>query len=97
FRRQHETATDGEADVVVFGLPDQGPYSVRGSQNPVLAANLALGFVYNSFTARPLLRQGGVIIFANPLEPRFDRAAHLPHQEFYERVLRLERDPAAIH
>lgn len=97
FYRQHEVITHGEADVLLFGLPDVGPYSVHTAQNPVLAANLALGYVANLLTGRPLLRQGGVLVFSNPLTPSFDRKAHLPHEEFYERVLRLERDPAAIH
>jgi hypothetical protein len=97
FYRQHEVTTDGEADVILFGLPDLGPYSVHTMQNPVLAANLALGFVGNLFSGRPLLKAGGVIVFANPLAPQFDRKVHLPHEEFYEKVLRLERDPIAIH
>jgi len=96
FRRQHEVATEGEVDVMLFGLPDVGPGSVRSAQNPVLAAELALGHVYHLFTQRPLLRQGGVIVIANPLTPSFDRA-HRPHEEFYEQVLRHEREPQAIH
>jgi hypothetical protein len=97
FKRQHEVSVDGEADVLLFGLPDQGPSSVRSAQNPVLAAQLALGYVAGLFTGKPLLRQGGAIVFANPLTPAFDRRAHAPHEEFYEKVLRMERDPQAIH
>ncbi|MHB8876023.1 MAG: lactate racemase domain-containing protein [Myxococcaceae bacterium] len=97
FYRQHEVSTDGPADVLLFGLPDQGPYSVRTAQNPVLAANLALGFIANLCSGKPLLKPGGVILFANPLTPEFDRKAHLPHEEFYEKVLRTEKDPLAIH
>ncbi|MBX5480752.1 MAG: DUF2088 domain-containing protein [Myxococcaceae bacterium] len=97
FYRQHELAVDGETQVLVFGLPDLGPSSIGAAQNPVLSANLALGYVANLFTQKPLLKQGGVIIFANPLAPVFDRKAHLPHEDFYEKVLRIERDPLAIH
>lgn len=96
FRHQHEAVTEGEADVLLFGLPDVGPSSVRSAQNPVLAAQLALGYLYHLFTHRPLLRQGGVIILANPLTQEFDRTHHA-HQEFYEKVLRQEREPHAIH
>lgn len=95
FYRQNEQVVEDQAQVVMFGLPDQGPASVGTSQNPILVANLALGYVMNLFTRRPLLAEGGVIIFANPLTPQFDRL-HLPHEEFYEKVLRLERDPVAI-
>ncbi len=97
FHRQHETVVEGQADVVVLGLPDLGPASVGTAQNPILSASLALGFVANLFSEKPLLRKGGVIVFANPLTPVFDRKAHLPHEEFYEKVLRIERDPEAIH
>jgi hypothetical protein len=97
FLRQHEVEARGEADVLLFGLPDIGPYSVGTAQNPVLSANLALGFVANVFTNRPLLKKGGVIIFLNPLQPTFDARAHRPHLELYEKVLRLEREPSAIH
>ncbi len=97
FYRQHETVIERQADVLVFGVPDVGPASIGAAQNPILSAALALGFVSNLFSEKPLLRKGGVIVFANPLTPVFDRKAHLAHEEFYERVLRLERDPAAIH
>ncbi len=97
FYRQHEVSTDGAADVLVFGLPDQGPYSVRTAQNPVLAAHLALGFVAQLGSGRSMLKPGGVILFANPLTPAFDRKAHLPYEEFYEKVLRAEREPSAMH
>ena len=97
FLRQHEVNADGEADVLVFGLPDLGPYSVRTAQNPVLVANLALGLIANLFTERPLLRDGGAIVFANPLTPSFDSRHHRAYEEFYEKVLRLEREPEVIH
>jgi hypothetical protein len=97
FYRQHEVTTDAPADVLVFGLPDLGPYSVRTMQNPVLAAHLGLGMVCNLFSGKPLLKPGGVVLMANPLTPSFDRRAHLPHEEFYEKVLRMEREPEAIH
>ncbi len=97
FYRQHEVSMERQADVLVFGVPDVGPASVHSSQNPVLAAHVALGYIANFFAGKPLLRNGGAMIFANPLQPQFDRRVHLPHEEFYERVLRLERDPQAIH
>jgi len=98
FLRQHEVqARGGEADVLLFGLPDLGPFSVGTAQNPVLVANLALGYVANLFTRAPLIREGGVIVFLNPLAPAFDARAHRPHLDFYEKVLRLEREPALIH
>jgi len=98
FYGQHEVKVEGgPADVLLFGLPDEGPGSVRTGQNPILTAQLALGYVANLYSNKPLLREGGVLIFANPLQPNFDQKVHGPHQEFYEKVLRLERDAANIH
>ncbi|MDQ3266714.1 MAG: nickel-dependent lactate racemase [Myxococcota bacterium] len=96
FARQHEVPGEGEADVLVFGVPDVGPGNIGTLQDPVLATCLALGYIAGVYTDRPLVREGGVVMFSNPLNPQFDRA-HAPHQEFYEKVLRLERDPQAIH
>lgn len=97
FLRQHQVTAEGPSKVVVFGVPDLGPSSMAASQNPILSAALALGLLGNLHTERPLLAEGGVVVFANPMTPLFDRRAHLPHEEFYERVLRIERDPLAIH
>jgi hypothetical protein len=96
FRRQHEVTAEEEVDVLLVGLPDVGPGSVRSGQNPVLAAELALGSVYHLFTQKPLLRPGGTIVIANPLTPSFDRV-HRPHEDFYDRVLKTEREPQVIH
>jgi len=96
FRTQHETPGEGGADILVFGVPDVGPASVGTQQDPVLATGLALGWIAQLFNGKPLVRKGGAIVFANPLTPQFD-AAHAPHQELYEKVLRMEREPAAIH
>lgn len=96
FARQHEVTAQGEADILLFGLPDLGPYSFGTAQNPVLVAHLALGMVAQLATSKPLLRQGGVLVFANPLKPAFDTAAHRAYLHLYERVLRHEREPEAI-
>lgn len=96
FLKQHEVPGDGDADILMFGVPDVGPGNIGTLQDPVLASTLALGYIAALSSAGPLLRKGGVIVFSNPLTPQFDRA-HGPHQEFYEKVLRLEREPQAIH
>lgn len=96
FLRQHEVAARGEADVLAFGLPDLGPASVGTAQNPLLAAHLALGLAGQLASRGPLLRKGGVVVFANPLFPDFDVRTHRPHLELYERVLREAREPEDI-
>lgn len=96
FLRQNEVAATGHADVLLFGLPDVGPFSLGSAQNPVLSAHLALGLVANLFTQAPLLKPGGILIFMNPLSGEFDARVHRPHFELYERVLRHERDSHEI-
>ena len=96
FLRQHEVKAKGGADVLLFGLPDLGPYSLGTAQNPLLVANLALGFVGNLLTAGPLLKPGGVVVMANPMTKGFARE-HRVHEELFEKVLKLEREPEGIH
>lgn len=96
FARQHEVRAKGEADILVFGLPDLGPFSFGTAQNPVLVAHTALGMVAQLATAGHLLRPSGAIVFANPLRPAFDRGAHRAYEELYEKVLRHEREPEGI-
>jgi hypothetical protein len=97
FVRQHEVRSSrGPADVLVFGLPDLGPYAFGTAQNPLLVAHLALGLIGQLATAGHLLRQGGALVFANPLRPGFDRGHHRAYEELYEKVLRHEREPEAI-
>lgn len=96
FARQHEVQARGEADVLVFGLPDLGPYSFGTAQNPLLAAHVALGLVGQLATRGHLLRQGGALVFANPLKPGFDQGAHRAYEQLFEKVLRHEREPEGI-
>jgi lactate racemase len=96
FLRQHEVTAQGEADVLVFGVPGVGPYSIGALQNPLLATHLALGLLGNLTTGRPLLREGGALILANPLTPEFEPHTQRAHQDFYERCLKAEREPAAL-
>lgn len=96
FLRQHEVTAKGQVDVLLFGLPDMGPYSVGSAQNPLLVANLALGWVGNLLTQGQLLAPGGVVVFANPMTRGFARE-HRAHEELFEKVLKLEREPQGIH
>lgn len=96
FLRQHEVTAQGEADVLLFGVPDVGPYSIGALQNPLLATHLALGLLGNLTTAKPMLREGGALILANPLTPVFEPHTQRAHQDFYERCLKAEREPTAL-
>lgn len=96
FLRQHEVEATGPADVLVVGVPDLGPFTKGTGQNPLLALHLGLGVLAQSITDAALVRQGGVVVLANPLLPRFDVPTHQPYFDFYEQCLRDEREPAAL-
>jgi hypothetical protein len=64
--------------------------------NPILAANMALGYAYNLHQRQPLVRDGGVVIIMNPFQPGFHRVHHPSYEEFFERILQETRDPREI-
>ena len=94
--RQQAVPVKGQADVLVFGLPYLGPYNVNSILNPILVHCNALGYLFNSYRGKPLVRRGGVLIFMHPLENRFHRVHHPSYIDFYDQVLSQTRDPVEI-
>ncbi len=80
-------------DTLVFGLPDLSPYSVDARINPVLVVSDVLGYVFNWFYNKPLVKRGGVIVIINPAFERFHKEYHVAYQKFYEEVLSETTDP----
>ncbi len=96
---QQLVPVQGQADVVLLGLTYLGPYNVNSVLNPVLVHNLAVGYLFNLYRGKPLVREGGVLIFMHPLERRFNKTHHPSYIDFYDQVLsqttvsaELERD-----
>jgi hypothetical protein len=94
--RQQMVTVDGQTDALFLALPNLSPYSAFSRINPILAANMALGYVYNLYRRRPLVRAGGILILMNPFLPGFHPQHHPSYQEFYERVLPETREPGEI-
>ena len=94
--RQQAVPVQGQADVVLFGLPYLGPYNVNSIMNPVLVHSLAVGYTFNMYRGKPLVRKGGVLIFTHPLEERFNTVHHPSYLDFYNQVLPETRDPGEI-
>jgi hypothetical protein len=86
----------GQADVVTAGLPSIGPYNVHSILNPVLVMSLALGYFFNLYQGRPLVREGGVLIFTHPVRREFHPIHHPSYIDFYEEVLAETTDPAEM-
>jgi hypothetical protein len=87
---------EGQADVLVTGLPYLGPYNVNSIMNPILVHCQMLGYTFNMYRGAPLVREGGVLIFTHPLENRFHKVHHPSYIDFYNQVLPQTRDPGEI-
>ncbi|HEX2314957.1 MAG TPA: lactate racemase domain-containing protein [Thermomonospora sp.] len=94
--RQQLTEVHGQSDVLVLGLPYLSPYNVGSVMNPILVACLGLGYYFNMYRGRPLVREGGVLIMYHPMPAEFDPLHHPSYIDFYEEVLTQTTDPATI-
>jgi hypothetical protein len=94
--RQQVTRIDGQADIGVFGVPYVGPYNVNSIMNPVLAMCMALGYLFNFYLNKPIVRKGGVGIFYHPLPPVFHPVHHPSYIDFFDEVLSVTTDPAEM-
>ncbi len=93
---QQGVLVEGQSDIVTAGLPYIGPYNVNSIMNPVLVMCLGLGYFFNLYRGRPLVREGGVMIFTHPVEREFHPVHHPSYIDFYEEVLAETTDPVEI-
>ncbi len=94
--RQQLVRVEGQTDILTMGLPFVGPYNVNSIMNPILVYCLALGYFFNMYRHKPLVRKGGVVILSHPTRPEFDPAFHPSYIDFYEQVLSETTDPLVI-
>jgi len=80
-------------DTLVFGLPDLSPYAVGARINPVLVVSDVLGYIFNWFYNRPIVKRGGVVIILNPVFEIFHDEYHVAYRRFYDEVLAETKDP----
>ncbi len=95
--RQQGVAIEGQSDILTMGLPYICPYNVNSIMNPILVACLGLGYFFNLYRGKPLVREGGVVIMQHPTKPDFDPAYHPSYIDFYEQVLTETTDPTEMH
>ena len=86
-------AVEGQTDILTMGLPFICPYNVNSIMNPILVACLGLGYFFNMYRGRPLVREGGVVIMRHPTRPEFHPGHHPSYIDFYEQVLTQTVDP----
>jgi len=95
-RRQMLVEVEGQTDIVTIGIPYLGPYNVNAILNPVLVVCMGLGYLFNLYRGKPVVRQGGVVILAHPCRYEFDSVQHPSYVDFYDEVLADTRDPGDI-
>jgi hypothetical protein len=89
---QHAVPVEGQSDILLAGVPFICPYNVNSIMNPILVQCTGLGYLFNFYRGKPLLRRGGTIILAHPLPDAFQTEHHPSYVEFYDRVLSETRD-----
>ncbi|MGH3446267.1 MAG: lactate racemase domain-containing protein [Nocardioidaceae bacterium] len=94
--KQQMVEVQGQADVLVMGVPYLGPYNVNSTMNPILATCMGLGYYFNSYRGQPVVRKGGAVILYHPVQPSFNQLHHPSYVDFYEEVLSESTDPAVI-
>lgn len=94
--KQQTVPVEGQADIMVMGLPYLCPYNVNSYLNPLLIHTLALGYSFNMYRGKPLVKRGGVLVFTHPLDERFNATHHPSYIDFYNNILPQTRDAAEI-
>ncbi|MGH7747764.1 MAG: lactate racemase domain-containing protein, partial [Candidatus Dormibacteria bacterium] len=94
--RQQLVDVDGQTDVAIFGLPHVCPYNVNSIMNPILVMCMGLGYLFNLYRGRPVVRQGGVAILSHPTPWAFHPVHHPSYIDFFEEVLGTTTDPVEI-
>jgi hypothetical protein len=96
-REQLIVEVERQYDTLVFGLPDLSPYAIDARVNPVLVVSDVLGYVFNWFYNKPLVKRGGTVIIVNPVDEVFHPEYHVAYRLFYDEVLAATQDPFEMH
>ncbi len=91
--RQQLVEVQGQTDVLTMGIPYICPYNVHSVMNPILVMCTGLGYFFNLYRGKPLVREGGVVIMTHPTRPDFNPVHHPSYIDFYEQVLAETTDP----
>jgi lactate racemase len=94
--RQQLVPVEGQTDILMMGLPYICPYNVNSVMNPILVMCLGLGYFFNLYRHKPLVREGGVIIMSHPTPWEFHPVHHPSYIDFFEQVLAETTDPLEI-
>ncbi|MPY95783.1 MAG: DUF2088 domain-containing protein [Acidimicrobiia bacterium] len=94
--RQQLVPVQGQTDIVTMGLPYICPYNVNSIMNPILVMCTGLGYFFNFYRGRPVVREGGVLIMSHPCRREFHPVHHPSYIDFFDEVLADTTDPLEI-
>jgi len=94
--KQQLVPVEGQTDILTMGIPYICPYNVNSIMNPILVMCTALGYFFNMYKGRPLVREGGVLIASHPTRNEFHPVHHPSYIDFYEQVLTETTDPVEV-
>ncbi|HEX2850374.1 MAG TPA: lactate racemase domain-containing protein [Acidimicrobiales bacterium] len=94
--KQQLVEVEGQTDVLTMGLPYICPYNVNSVMNPILVMCLGLGYFFNLYRNKPLVREGGVLILSHPTPWAFNPVHHPSYIDFFEQVLADTTDPLEL-
>src|SRR5579875_2066622 len=85
--QQYAVPVKGQSDILIVGVPYICPYNVNSIMNPVLVQCTGLGYLFNMFRNKPLVKPGGTMIICHPLRDEFHPEHHPSYVEFFHRCL----------
>ncbi len=86
----------GQSDILIVGVPYIGPYNVNSIMNPILVQCTGLGYLFNMYRNKPLVRAGGTMIICHPLRDEFHPEHHPSYIEFFHRCLAETTDASVL-
>jgi hypothetical protein len=93
---QHLVEVEGQTDILTMGIPFISPYNPEGIMNPILVMCMGLGYLFNMYRNKPLVREGGVVIMTHPAYREFNPVHHPSYIDFFDEVLADTTDPAVM-
>ena len=94
--RQQLVEVQGQTDILTMGIPFICPYNVNSIMNPILVMCTGLGYFFNLYRNKPLVREGGVIIMTHPTTNEFHPVHHPSYIDFFEQVLTETTMPSEL-
>jgi hypothetical protein len=94
--KQQLVPVEGQTDILTLGIPFVSPYNPDSVMNPILVMCMGLGYLFNMYRNKPLVREGGVIIMTHPTYRDFHPVHHPSYIDFFEQVLPDTTDPVVM-